>query len=105
MRIKKKDIDLLEKWDVDMDRIYDYIYIVPTRKKCNDYLWAWYIWRIWDIYKKIEFYDCWNFVDTKQCFICINFDFEDNFWWIKVWSNEWLLKYDYSWRIKIIAKN
>jgi hypothetical protein len=35
--MKKKDIELLETWDNDTDRVYDFIYIVPTRKKYNDY--------------------------------------------------------------------
>ena len=100
--MNKKDIELLEKWKFDIDRDYDYIYIVPTRKKVNDYLWAWYIWKIWDVYKIIDFYDCWSNRDTVWWYNAINFDFEDVFWWIKIWTNFWKLSYWYWWCINVI---
>lgn len=102
--MKKKDIKILETWERDIDNKYDFIYIIPTREKFWDYFWAWYIWRIWDTYKKIDFYDCWSIKDMKSSYNVINFDFEDIFWWVKLWTNNWKLRYTYWWCIEAISK-
>ena len=41
--MKKKDIEKLDKWEFDIDREYDFIYVVPTRIKAEGYKMAYYI--------------------------------------------------------------
>ena len=99
--MKKKDIENLDKWDIDMNREYDFIYIVPTRIKKEWYNQAYYLWKIWNEIKIIDIYDCgWIFQEINWYFY-LHWDFEDIFGWIKFWSNSWKLIYEYGGRLAI----
>lgn len=84
--IKREDIKNMGSWAFDPDRLYDYIYIVPTKQKMWEYKMAYYLWQIWDEIKIINQYDCWaiwSFTDSSNY---IRFDFELSCAWLKLWN-------------------
>ncbi len=104
--IKKKDIEKLDRWGDYNNLEYDSIYIVPTSEKSDWYKLAYYIGKIWDEVKIIDKYDCGSmFLDVQDTkYFMLNWDFEDIYWWIKFWRNNWKLKYEYWGRISIVTK-
>lgn len=107
--ITRGKIKTMSVWEYDPERIYDFIYIVPTSNKDSSNYNTWYyIWQVWDEIKIITSYDCWSFSydDTRQRYYStLNFDFEWVHMWIKLWSNNirWWIKFSH-WQITAIEK-
>lgn len=96
-----KTLDIYKYWEA-FNIPFEYIYIIPTNRKMNWYRLAAYVWEINWVKKIIDYYDWWSFIDYIWWEVKgtpINFDFECS--WIKIWSNQWKLRYNYWWAITL----
>jgi hypothetical protein len=101
-----KKIEELWYWDDYYNREFDFLYIVPTKKRTDDwYCTAYYLWAIWEEIKILDIYDCWRLRDNTDGITYINFDFECPFVnWIKIWCRTKKLKYSGSWSFDVDIK-
>lgn len=95
----KNKIEKLWYWDMNYERWYNYIYIVPTKQKMDWYNLAYYLWEIDWVTKIIDKWDGWR-TGYWDC-LNIQWDFENEWKWIRIWRSKMKLTCD-LWRIELV---